>query len=463
MSETPVVSIIGRPNVGKSSLFNRIVGKRIAVVDDFPGVTRDRNYIPAEWNDIHFSLVDTGGLIPNVHDSIPEAIHDQVRIAIDESVVVLFLVDAQTGPTDLDLLIARRLRKGALDKVLLVANKADSPKTLMEIDEYRKLGIGKPVPVSAIHGKGVADLLDMVVDRISKNGYAVPRDVETAQLKIAVVGRPNAGKSSLINKLLGKNRMIIDDVPGTTRDAVDSVVEYGGRRIVLIDTAGLRKKSHVKQDLEYFSNIRALDSIARSDITVILIDVTVGVGIQDLRIIRKVYEMRKGLLLAWNKWDIKEKTHTTFDTITAETRREYMELRPIPMIAVSALTGKRVTGVLDMAFTIKERMLVRVPASEFEDKVFEWVRTHPHPITPGREVRFLGARQLKADHPYFRFFVTNPKEVTSGYVRYLTNKIYETYDFEGCPLELDFKGAAKPKHRSGRFMGIGAEEQEEQA
>ncbi|HEX3020699.1 MAG TPA: ribosome biogenesis GTPase Der [Chitinispirillaceae bacterium] len=440
----PVVSIVGRPNVGKSSLFNRIIGKRIAVVDDFAGVTRDRNYYAAQWSGVPFLIVDTGGLIPNLHTAIPEAIHDQVNIAIKESDAVLFLVDAGTGPTDLDLLVAKQLRRIS-DKVILVANKAESTTATYDLDSYRALGIGAPVPVSALHGNGVGDLLDSVLEIISKKSIEPEAEEAQPDLKLTIIGRPNAGKSSLVNKLLGRNRMIVDNKPGTTRDAIDSELDYNGRKIVLIDTAGLRKRARVKQDMEYYSNLRALSSIERCDVCVLMIDVMEEIGVQDLRIIKKIIEMHKGILLCWNKWDLKEKDHRTFDQLVAEKRREFMELKWIPMLSISALTGQRVTAVIENALKIKERMQIRVPSSEFENQVFGWVRAHPHPAIPENPVRFLGARQIGVPYPLFRFFVTNPDEVTPGYIRFLTNKIYENYDFDGCPLTLEFRPIKKQK------------------
>ncbi len=455
LSEFPVISIVGRPNVGKSSLFNRIVGRRIAVVDDFPGVTRDRNYYRASWNETDFTLVDTGGLIPTVHDSIPEAIHDQVDIAIRESMVVLFVVEAGTGITDLDLLIAKQLRRSFASKTLLVVNKAESAKIAYEIDSFRSLGLGKPFPVSALHGKGVGDLLEEALSLASKS-FEKPSGVQECaqELKVAIVGRPNAGKSSIVNKFLKQNRMIVDSQPGTTRDSIDSQLRYGDGKITLIDTAGLRKKSHVKEDMEYYSNLRALDSIERCDVCILMVDVSQGIGVQDMRILRKVYETRKGVVLAWNKWDLLEKDHKTFDKLVSEVRHEYNELKSVPMVSVSALTGQRINVILQQVFEVKERMGRKIGASEFENQVFEWVKVHPHPVTPGKEVRFLGAKQINAPFPLFRFFVTNPGEVLPGYVRYLTNKIQDKYDFCGCPVVLEFRPISRKRKQK-----IGGSEQ----
>jgi len=445
----PVIAIVGRQNVGKSSLFNRILGRRDAVVENIPGVTRDRNYRSCVWQGQPLYLVDTGGMVPSGAETLYRSINAQIDIAVDEAAVVLFVVEAGCGITDEDQQIARLLRKKAADRVLLIVNKSESPRMQYDIDAYRKLGLGKPWPVSALHGRGVADVLDKAVHRILERG--VPDQPGTAfnplTLRVAVVGRPNAGKSSLVNKLLHKNRMIVDDEPGTTRDAIDSEMVYKERRVLLIDTAGLRKKSHVTQDLEHYFNLRALQSIERCDVCVVVVDAVEGLGVQDMRIVSNALDLRKGVLLAWNKWDLVKKEHRTFDRLVVDTKHHCLELRPLPMVAISALTGQRVSSVLDHALAVKAHLTLRVPSAEFEENVFSWVRAHPHPAIPQNPIRFLGARQMNAAFPLFRFFTTNPGGVVSMYERFLANKIYETYGFEGCPLTLQFRGI---KNRSGR-------------
>jgi len=458
----PVISIVGRPNVGKSSLFNRILGRRAAVVDDVAGVTRDRNYMRAAWNGVEFTLVDTGGLIPNLREAIPEAIREQVDIAVRESAAVLFVVEMGTGVTDLDQIIAKRLRQAFSSKTVLVVNKAESARAAYEIPAYMQLGLGKPYAVSALHGTGVGDLLETALEVARKSvEEGCGTAVNAEGLRVAVVGRPNAGKSSLVNKLLKQNRMIVDSVPGTTRDAVDSPLEIGGRKIVLIDTAGLRKKARVKKkDLEYYSNMRALDSIDRCDVCVLVVDVSVGIGVQDMRILRKIFESRKGVVLAWNKWDILPKDHKTFDNLVADVRHEYQELRNVPMISLSALTGQRVSSLMDVVFGVKERMGRSVGGADFENKIFDWVRAHPHPVTPGKEVRFLGAKQISAAFPLFRFFVTHNELVAVSYERFLSNKIYDTYDFAGCPVVLEFRPIARGGGQKSEGQGDGGGEKD---
>jgi len=415
-----------------------------------PGVTRDRNYYSASWQGLDFTLVDTGGMLPDVHEGLPEAIHEQVNIAVKESRAIMFIVDAQTGITDLDLLIAKQIRRLAADKVILVVNKSESLQTVFDRDSFRALGLGDPFAISATHGLGIGDMLDRVSSVVKKSLDELPfKNTAAAELKLAIIGRPNAGKSSLVNKLLGKNRMIVDSTPGTTRDAIDSELIYQGKKVILIDTAGLRKKSHVKHDVEYYSNLRALESIERCDICALVIDVTAEIGVQDLRILRQVLAQRKGVLLIWNKWDIMEKDHKTFDNLVLDVRQQFQELKTIPMTSISALTGQRVTSIIDIALDIKSRLGVRVPSSEFEDKVFSWTRVHPHPAIPEDPVRFLGAKQVDAYFPFFRFFVTNPDEMAPSYVKYLSRKIYETYDFNGCPVVLEFKPAGKARRHGG--------------
>jgi GTP-binding protein len=457
----PVVSIVGRPNVGKSSLFNRVLRRRVAVVDDTPGVTRDRNYMETEWNGLIFYLVDTGGLVPKAKESIPAEINKQVDIAIEESNAVIFIVDGQTGPADLDLLIARHLRKHSAEKVILVANKTESKFAIYDLGALMKLGLGEPIAVSALHGKGVADMLDAVTLIIKKSisEKKVPLD-RSVDLSIAILGRPNAGKSSLVNKLLKDDRMIVDDVPGTTRDAIDSYLTLNGKSIRIIDTAGLRKKAQVHNEIEYYCNLRALDSLMRCNVCVLLIDTPQKLGEQDMKILKHAIKQRKGCIVCWNKWDIMEKESKTFDHLVAETREKYMEMQNMPMLAISALTGQRVNTIIDLAFTIKEKMAVRVKTSELKEAFFSWVRVHPHPFNPPKENRFLGIKQLPAPYPHFLVFCTDPENILPVYKRFIINKMHETYDFSGCPLIVDFRPIDKPIRRHFHQEDPAAEEKE---
>ena len=447
-----IVSIVGRPNVGKSSLFNRILGKRVAVVDGAPGVTRDRQYRDATWNGCDFTLVDTGGLDVGAREGMPFEIAKQVAIACEESDIILFLVDATVGVTDLDTLLARRLRKEKHAAVFLVINKAESKQALLETGDFVSLGFGEGFPVSAIHGKGVGDLLDKICDTLRKRKNPERKVNSFADgIKIAIVGRPNAGKSSLVNKLVKQERMIVTPMPATTRDSIDTAMDYKGTPVILIDTAGLRKKANVKDDVEYYCNVRALEGIRRCDVCVLMIDSTLGIEEQDLKIVRQILLMRKGLLVCFNKWDIRSKDHTTFDHMVARAGKTYRELRHIPMVSISAQTGQRIEKVLDSAIAIHKRMEKKVPLADFHEKVKEWVRLHPHPVASNGALRIVSSDQIAARYPIFRFFSTNAKNAGTSYKRYLANNIYETYDFEGCPVAIEFHEIQKKAKRPAQL------------
>ena len=441
MPPLQIVSIVGRPNVGKSSLFNRILKQKVAVVNGSPGVTRDRNYKETSWSGYTFDLVDTGGLIPTSKENIPSEIQKQVTIAIQESTVIIFLVDAQTGPTDLDLLIAKQLKRTCAEKVIVVANKAEAKDAYIEASKHLALGCGAPFPISALHGSGVGDLLDKVNALLTKSDLTLtPLQKDTA-LNIAVIGRPNSGKSSFVNKLLNNDRMIVDNLPGTTRDSIDSILVYNNQKVRIVDTAGLRKKTQVHDDTEYYCNLRALDSIKRCDICVLLIDTTNKLGEQDLKILNHTIKNRKGMVVCWNKWDIMEKDLKTFDTLVAEAKKTCKDIHYVPMISISALTGQRVLNVIDIAFGVKERMVKLIKPSKLREEFFGWVKVHPHPFKSSKEVRFLGIKQLSSDYPHFNIFCTNPGNVVLSYKRFLANKMQETFDFSGCPMTFHFKPA----------------------
>jgi GTPase len=441
------VSIVGRPNVGKSSLFNRILGKRVAVVDGTPGVTRDRQYRDASWNGCDFTLVDTGGLDVGAREGMPLEIAKQVAIACEESDVILFLVDATVGVTDMDALIARRLRKEK-SIVLLVINKAESKRSMFEIGDFVSLGLGEGLPVSALHGTSIGDLLDNVCTALRTSKKPAKPFQPVSGLRIAIVGRPNAGKSSLVNKLVKEERMIVTPQPATTRDSIDTAMDYNGTPVVLIDTAGLRKKANVHDAVEYYCNVRSLESIRRCDVCVLMIDSSLGIEEQDLKIIRQIMLLHKGAIVCFNKWDIFPKDHTTFDHLVANARETYMELRHVPMVSISALTGQRATQVIDIAIKIKARMETRVPPADLRGKVKEWERVHPHPVTTKGALKILSADQVAGSYPIFRFFSKNAKYAGTSYKRFLANKIYETYDFEGCPVAIEFHEIQK-KVQSG--------------
>ncbi len=443
MAKLPVVAVVGRPNVGKSTLFNRILRRKIAVVDDQPGVTRDRNYMETNWAGVDFTLIDTGGMMPDSKEAFAAEINRQVEIAVSEADVVLFLVAADLEPTDLDIEIAKRFRKVCAEKIVLVVNKAESNFQQASIGSYWALGLGEPMAISALHGMGVGDVLDKVLEKAQEHFDPNGEGYEDYDIKIAVVGRPNAGKSSLVNKLLGDERVIVTEIAGTTRDSIDTSLEYNGHHVKLIDTAGLRKKGQVKDDVEYYSNLRSLGSIHRADVVVLLVDTDRKLEDQDMKIVSHVIKERKGLIICWNKWDLIEKTHKTFDDLVKATKDDYKDLVNIPMLSISALTGKRVKDVLELAINVRDNMALMLNRSELEDNFFNWIKRWPHPFLIREQVRFLGIKQQRDLFPHFVVFCTNPQNVSESYKRFLANKIYEKYKFVGCFVKFEFKNAGR--------------------
>ncbi len=428
--------------MGKSTLFNRIVGTRLAVVDDTSGVTRDRNYAEAHWAGLDFGVVDTGGVLPPSADRMAEEVRGQVELAIAEADAIILLVDVNSGTTDLDLFISRYLRRNASERVVVAANKAESRANAYEAARFMELGLGEPTPVSALHGVGVGDLLDRVCAIVGERASAQPPEQEA--LRLAILGRPNAGKSSLVNRLLGSNRMIVHDQPGTTRDAIDSHVTYHRTPITLIDTAGLRKRSHVSDRVERFANLRAIDSIQRADVCVLMVDAAQGIGEQDVRILHHIEQAHRGIVLCMNKWDIVAKDHMTFDHMVKDLRHKYMQLRTLPIIAASALTGQRVPVVIETALEVWQRLHKRVPAGQFRDMLKTWTTQTPHPMVSGKQVKILGGKQAPADYPLFLIFTANHNLVKPSYERFLVNHIQEAFDFTGCPVSVIFKPPAAP-------------------
>ncbi|ERP31318.1 ribosome biogenesis GTPase Der [Chitinivibrio alkaliphilus] len=449
MEHLPVVAIVGAPNVGKSTLFNRIIRRKIAVIDDMPGVTRDRNYIDSVWNGVRFTLVDTGGIIPDTKKELDLEVNRQVEIALEEADVVVYLADAQQTPTYADIEIAARLRRGMNEEqILLAVNKCDTRDAELTIPSFWELGVGKPYAISAAHGQGVAHFLDRVVERLHKN-YDSKGTYHSYSLSVAVIGRPNAGKSSLVNALLQNERTIVSEVAGTTRDSIDTVFEYEGEAVKLIDTAGLRKKARVKESVEYYSNLRTLRSIYRADVCLLLMDTTEPLTTQDMRVIRRVKHDNRGLILIWNKWDLIEKNSKTFDILVKETRASFPELHNIPMISICALSGLRVQRVLDMAFAVQKSLNRRIPRYELERAFEWWVKTNPHPYTVGEKIKFFSIKQEKTNYPHFIVFCTNPHRMTDAYCNYLRNKLVSTFDFTGTFVKLDFRLPGKARNRGG--------------
>lgn len=429
-----LVALVGRPNVGKSTLFNRIIGRRDAIVHDMPGVTRDRNYAEAEWAGKRFSLVDTGGYIPASEDVIEAAIREQAQIAIEEADVVLFVVDAQDGVVPTDRELADILRKSN-KKVILVVNKVDGEKKEPAIAEFYSLGLGEPLAVSALVGRMTGDLLDVVTAGFTDGAEETP----DPRLKLAIIGKPNVGKSSLVNALLQEDRHIVTDIPGTTRDPIDAVLRYYGEELLLIDTAGLRRKSKIKESVEFYSTVRTMKSIERCDVAIVLVDATQGLEHQDLRIIEHAVERKRGVVLAVNKWDLIEKDEHTARAFEKEMRERLRLYDYIPIIFVSAVTKQRIYKIIDLAKAVDNEQNRRIPTSTLNSLLGEDVKTFPPRSRSGKEIKIKYITQVKAKPPTFAFFCNEPKLIDDTYRRFLQNKIRDHFTFTGVPITITFK------------------------
>jgi GTPase len=437
----PTVAIVGRPNVGKSTLFNRILGGRPAIVSERPGTTRDRHFGDAEWQGRRFWLVDTGGLVPDSEDSMDRAIRRQVEFALAESDVILFVVDGREGVNPVDRAIAERLRKAGRP-VLLAVNKLDNLEHSTEHYAFYALGFGDSLGVSAAVGKGSGDLLDAVVERLPPFD---PAEAESA-IHVAVVGRPNVGKSSLVNRLLGEERHLVAPEPGTTRDAIDSVLRFQGKILNFIDTAGLRRRAKVEDDLEFYSTLRTERAIERAQVCVLVVDATLGMHNQDLRIATQAWDRGAGLIIVVNKWDLVAEK----DANTARQGQEALIakapfLRYVPFVYVSALTGQRVRKILEMITDVAASRELRVPTSEVNKILTELVERNAPPQKPGEEVKLLYASQIGTAPPTLAIVSNRPDEVPESYQRYLVHGFRQAWPFSGSPLRLKFtrRGAGR--------------------
>ncbi len=433
--KTPTVAIIGRPNVGKSTLFNRLIGRREAIVDPRPGVTRDRNFGTADWNGRRFWLVDTGGLVPGASDALNQAIRAQVEAAVAEGDVLLFVVDVETGVHPADLEIAQYLRT-ARRPVLVVANKADQIPDDQRHLVFYELGLGDPFAVSAAVGKSTGDLLDRVTEMLPASG-----GVEDAEaVHVAVVGRPNVGKSSLVNRLLGKERLVVAAEPGTTRDAIDTELLFEGRKLVFIDTAGLRKRSKVEDDVEFYATLRTSRAIERADVCVLVVDAKDGMHVQDLRIIGDAWERGAGVIVAVNKWDlIEEKDSNTAVRGEQELAGRAPFLNFIPFLYISAKTGQRVTKLFEVILTVAEERRKRVPTAEV-NRVLETLVNRQQPPQPvGESVRLFYGSQIGIAPPRFAIVANRPDAIPESYARYLVNGFREAWAFTGAPVNVKFR------------------------
>jgi GTP-binding protein len=429
----PLVAIVGRPNVGKSTLFNRIVGKRLAIVESIAGTTRDRLYAAAEWNGKAFNLVDTGGLDLEDSDLMNLRIRNQIDLALEEADVIVFVVDGMSGPTGPDEDVADLLRS-THKPVILAVNKTEKQQFRAEVHDFWSLGVAEPCAVSAIHGSGSGDLLDLIAEALPDR----EAEVEDDRLQLAIIGRPNVGKSSLLNRLTGQERMIVSDVPGTTRDAVDTVLRYHGEEIVLVDTAGIRRRGRVEPGIEKYAVIRAMRAIERSDVAVLMIDAQDRVTAQDAHIGGYIQDAGKGAVIAVNKWDLIEKTTKTAMEEEALLREELKFLSFAPMVFISALTGQRSIKVIELARAIDAQRKRRIPTGQLNRFMMELQARHGL-TRRGREIKLRYVTQADTEPPTFVFFVNDPDLVHFGYQRFLENQIRERFGFEGTPIRLNFR------------------------
>ena len=430
----PLVAIVGRPNVGKSTLFNRLTEERTAIVHDEPGVTRDRLYGEAVWGGRTFAIVDTGGYVPHSADRFEAAIREQVEIAVAEADVLIFVGDVTTGITDLDEEMANVLRR-TNKPVFVAANKADNPERRLASAEFYSMGLGEVFALSAMSGSGTGDFLDAVVEALPEE----PEREDESIPRIAFIGRPNVGKSSLSNKLLGEERSIVTEISGTTRDAIDARMDYEGGSVILVDTAGLRRKAKVRENIEFYSTLRTERALRTCDVAVVLIDGSVGLESQDARIIQQAETMNKGLVIAVNKWDLVDKeTNTARDMERAIHERLGM-LSYVPVVFISALTGQRVTRVLDVALRVAAERARKISTADLNEVISNAVNAVHPPSWNGRQIKIKYSTQVRASPPVFAVFCNHPQGVKESYRRYLENRLRDAFGFEGVPISLSFK------------------------
>ena len=428
----PIVAIVGRPNVGKSTLFNRLAGERISIVKDTPGVTRDRIYAQAEWLDHVFTMIDTGGIEPQTNDMLLKHMREQAQMAIDMAHVIVFLVDAKSGMTDADTEVASMLRK-AHKPVVLAVNKLDNMRDISPIYEFYSLGLGEPFPISSEQGLGLGDMLDEVVRYFPAKDSSEESD---EQLKIAVIGKPNTGKSSLINRLLGEDRVIVSDIAGTTRDAVDTEVTYNHKKYTFIDTAGIRRQSRVDEDIERYSVIRAVSAVERADIAILMIDAQTGVTEQDAKIAGIAHENGKGIIIAVNKWDVVEKETNTMKEFEKDLS-EVLSFIPYALtVFISAKTGQRIHRLFEAIDTVEENQARRVATGILNDVLYDATAMNQPPSDKGRQLRIFYMTQTGVKPPTFVIFVNDQELMHYSYRRYLENCIRKSFDFRGTPARF---------------------------
>ncbi|UCE04980.1 MAG: ribosome biogenesis GTPase Der, partial [bacterium] len=395
----PILAIIGRPNVGKSTLYNRIIRKRDAIVDDQPGATRDRKYTDADWNGVNFILIDTGGYLPDTENPIHQAVLNQVHQAIAEADVIAFLVEVTTGITSIDEEIARILKRST-KQIILAVNKVDNENRELELGDFYRLGLGEPIPISAISGRNIGDFLDKVLE-FFPGSKTVSTETQQPEIKIAVVGKPNVGKSSFVNAILGHNKLIVTDIPGTTRDAIDTLFKYHGHRFLLIDTAGLRKRSRIREAVEYYSTVRSFSSIQQCDVAVVITDAQEGITDQDKKVVEEAVRLKKGIILAVNKWDLIKKDSRTAIEYEREIKDAIPYLNYLPIIFVSALTNQRVFKVIEIASSIFQERGKTIKTSELNEFFEPIINSTPPAAVGGKEIKIKYVTQIKIRPPVF--------------------------------------------------------------
>ena len=429
----PILAIVGRPNVGKSTLFNTLAGEKISIVKDYPGVTRDRIYADMTWLDHSFSMIDTGGIEMDTKDHMLSHMREQANIAIDTADVILFLVDVRQGLVDADYKVADMLRQSG-KPIVLVVNKVDHfDKYMADVYEFYNLGIGDPHPVSASSKLGLGDMLDAVLEKVD---FDTLEEEEDDRPRVALVGKPNAGKSSLINKLLGENRVIVSDVAGTTRDAIDTQITYNDKEYIFIDTAGLRRKSKVKEDIERYSIIRTVAAIERSDVVVLMIDATEGVTEQDAKIAGIAHDRGRGMILAVNKWDAIEKDNYTVKEYTNRIREILSFVPYAEIVFISALTGQRTIKLFDMLDTVIQNHALRIQTGVLNEILMEAVAMQQPPSDKGKRLKLFYITQVSTKPPTFVLFVNKKELMHFSYQRYIENRIRDTFGFMGTPIRI---------------------------
>lgn len=429
-----IIAIVGRPNVGKSTLFNRLTGTREAIVDEVSGVTRDRNYGKSEWNGVTFSVIDTGGYVEDSEDIFEEEINRQVALAIDEADAIIFLTDVTTGVHELDKEVANLLRRSS-KKVFLTVNKVDNNERLAGIHEFYTLGLGDPFPISSINGSGTGDLLDDIVKSLPPSAEEENDDLP----RVAIVGRPNVGKSSLLNSLLGEERNIVTPLAGTTRDSIYTLYKKYNHSFLLVDTAGIRKKARIDDSIEFYSVMRAIKAIEHSDVCLLMIDATRGIEAQDINIFSLIQRNSKGVIVLVNKWDLVEKDTHSVKIFSEEIRRRTLPFTDYDILFISALSKQRIHRILDLVYSVNENRKRKIATSRLNEVMLEAINSYPPPAVKGKHIKIKYVTQLPTLAPSFAFFCNLPQYIREPYRRYLENRLRENFDLKGVPVKIFFR------------------------